>query len=407
MFPTAAKVVVIGGGVLGTSAAFNLANAGHDVVLLERGPIAGGTTPFAAGQTGYLSGDRSKLEYYLYCIEFFENFEERTGYAIEFRQNGSLRLAMTEHFLPELESRMEAAKSLGHSEVEWITPAQASERVPALDASGAKAILFVPRDGFVDPKSVAVAYAAAARDRGAAIFTRTPVTGLDISSGQVNAVHTERGTIQTEWVVLAAGAWARQFGQRIGLNIKAVPVLHQAFVTAPIGAVVESQPIVRVSEPQIYVRPWEGGLLCGGYGYRPLSFDMNDFPDNFEMPALPPDRIYYHQLAEAASRFFPALREAVVVQERRALPTIGPDAGFMVSELKQAKGLIVATSDMQGGISRSPGIGHVIADIVSGNDPWPMAAALDADRFGDEFNDDTELRARCEDVYSRMYHSVI
>ena len=99
MPPTTAGVVIIGGGVLGTSAAFHLANTGvRNVVLLDRGPIASGTTPFAAGQTGYLNRDPLSLRFGAYCVEFFEQFRERTGYAIDFRQVGSLRIALTESY---------------------------------------------------------------------------------------------------------------------------------------------------------------------------------------------------------------------------------------------------------------------------------------------------------------------
>src|SRR5207244_9209017 len=130
------------------------------------------------------------------------------------------------------------------------------------------------------------------------------------------------GRIGTRGVVLAAGAWTRRFGQQLGLNLRAVPVRHQAFVTAPLAGVRADQPIVRITEPQIYARPEAGGLLVGGYGYRPLSFDMREFPEHFEIPALEADPIYYAQLMEAARPFFPALEAAVVVQERRGLPTI-------------------------------------------------------------------------------------
>src|SRR6185369_7449071 len=119
----------------------------------------------------------------------------------------------------------------------------AKEMVPLLDLEDASGILFAPRDGYVEPKSVAVAFAAAARDRGVVIRTHTPVTHIDFESGSVRAVHTSRGTIQTKHVVLSAGAWTRQLAAQSGLNAKVVPVRHQAFVTAPIRGVLPRQPI--------------------------------------------------------------------------------------------------------------------------------------------------------------------
>ena len=408
MLPKQTKIVVIGGGVLGTSAAFQLADAGHtDVVILDRGALASGTTPFAAGQTSYLSTDKVALEFGTYCIEFFENFEAKTGHAIDFHQVGSMRIALTEKYVPDLQGRIDAAKSICH-EVELVDPARASQMVPTLDLNDAAGILVIPRDGWVEPKSVAVAYAAAARDRGVFIATGIEATGVTVTDGAVKAVTTSQGTIETEWVVLAAGAWTRQFGQQLGLNLKTVPVRHQAYVTAPTTGVSIDQPVVRVVEPQLYVRPDAGGgLLIGGYGYRPLSFDMNDFPGDFEIPALPADHIYLDQLAEAASRFFPVLRDSVVIQERRGLPTMSPDGERIVSEVAEVRGLIVTSACIVGGIHYSPGMGRIVADIVSDTSDWLPASRLKADRFADDLNDEIRLRSRCEETYAHQYHELL
>lgn len=407
MLPKSASVVVIGGGVLGTSAAFHLAEAGmRDVVLLDRGPIAAGTTPFAAGQTGYLNNDRFALKFGTYCIDFFEHFQERTGRTIDFRQCGSLRIALTEHYRLDLEKRRQAAHEIGHAGVEFLTHGQTHDMAPALRLPENATVLFIPKDGYTDPKSVAVAFAGAAQDRGVVIQTRSEVTGLKIDSGRVIGVITNEGVIDTEWVILAAGAWTRKFGRQLGLNLRAVPVRHQAFVTAPLAEVRPMQPIIRVTEPQIYVRHEAGGLLVGGYGYRPLSFDMDEFPPDFEIPALPADPIYYQQLTVAASKFFPALQNAIVIQERRGLPTISPDGKLLASESAEIKGLIVTAACGVGGIERSPGVGRLVAELVSGKPAWIPPEALSLDRFGDEFLNDAELRGHCEQLYGHHYHDV-
>ena len=400
------NVVVIGGGVLGTSAAFHLAEAGQDdVLLIDRGPLASATTPQAAGQTGYLNVDRFALKFGTYCIEFFENFEQRTGQVIDFRQCGSLRVALTKPFQKDLEARHAAARQLGH-DVEFLSPSQARELVPTFDPPGDCRILLIPRDGYVEPKSVAVAFAAAAKERGVAIETRVEATGLRIKDGRVTGVRTREGTIAARSVVLAAGAWARQFGQRIGLNLRTVPVRHQAFVTGPLAGVLPRQPIVRITEPQIYVRQEAAGLLVGGYGYRPLSFDMNEFDVAFEVASLAADPVYYQQLHAAATKFFPSLGGAVVIQERRGLPTISPDGRLIVSEPEGLRGLVVLSACGVGGIDRSPGAGRLAADIVSGGPPWIDPSVLSADRFGDDYATDRSLRARCEEIYSHHYHEV-
>ncbi len=406
MLLRSANVVVIGGGVLGTSAAFHLAEASQDdVLLIDRGPLASATTPQAAGQTGYLNVDRFALKFGTYCIEFFENFEQRTGQVIDFRQCGSLRVALTKPFQKDLEARHAAARQLGH-DVEFLSPSQARELVPTFDPPGDCRILLIPRDGYVEPKSVAVAFAAAAKGRGVAIETRVEATGLRIKDGRVTGVRTRQGTIAAKSVVLAAGAWARQFGQRIGLNLRTVPVRHQAFVTGPLVGVLPWQPIVRITEPQIYVRREAAGLLVGGYGYRPLSFDMNELDPAFEVASLAADPVYYQQLHAAAARFFPSLGGAMVIQERRGLPTISPDGRLIVSEPEGLRGLVVLSACGVGGIDRSPGAGRLAADIVSGGPPWIDPSVLSADRFGDEYATDQSLRARCEEIYSHHYHDV-
>src|SRR5207248_6611953 len=124
---------------------------------------------------------------------------------------------------------------------ELVSPERAREMVPLLHLPENCGILFIPRDGYVEPRSVAVAYAAAARDRGVTIRTRVDATGLELGGDCVHAVRTSEGRIETEWVVLAAGAWTRQFGHGLGLNLRTVPVRHQAFVTAPLAGVLRSE----------------------------------------------------------------------------------------------------------------------------------------------------------------------
>ena len=188
-------------------------------------------------------------------------------------------------------------------------------------------------------------------DRGVKFHTRAEAIGLVVKNGRVTGVKTNDGTIETKWVVLAAGAWTRQFGQQLGLNLHTVPVRHQAFDTAPISGVLPTQPIVRITEPQIYVRHEAGGLLVGGYGYRPLSFDMNDFDRKFEISALEADQVYYQQLRDAATDFFPALADATIVRERRGLPTMSPDGRLVLSEPSGLRGLVVLSGCGVGGVS--------------------------------------------------------
>lgn len=406
MFTKQANIVIVGGGVIGTSTAFHLAEAGHeDIVVLDSGPIANGSTQFAAGQTAHLTSHKNGWPFSLYCTEFFENFGEKTGYPINFCQSGSIRIAMTEAYLHRVNEYVAAALELGEERVHLITAREAKEMAPLLELPEEPAgILYNGGDGYVEPKSVALAYVAGARDRGVKVHSHTRVTGIQIEEGEAKAVHTERGTIRANWIVLAAGAWTRQIAQQVGVNVASVPVRHQAYVTAPMREVDPKQPIVRVIEPQLYVRPEGGGLLVGGYGYRPISFDMDEFPKRFEIPSLEPDRIYYARLAETAARFFPILRHAIMVQERRGLPTITPDSGMIISQAPQAKGLVIASGCQVAGVAYSPAIGHIVTDLISGQQsPLTADMEFELNRFAHQYPTDAQLRARCEHVYGTMY----
>jgi len=194
--------------------------------------------------------------------------------------------------------------------------------------------------------------------------------------------------------------------KHLGLNLRTVPVRHQAFVTAPLTGVSPNQPIVRFTEPQVHVRHEAGGLLVGGYGYRPLSFDMNDFDRKFEIAALEADPVYFQQLSDAARIFFPVLADATIVQERHGLPTISPDGRLVLSEPAGLRGLVVLSGCGVGGIDRSPGAGRIVADIICERQPWIDPSVLSADRFGDNYATDASLRAQCEEIYAHHYHEI-
>ncbi|MEM7530842.1 MAG: FAD-binding oxidoreductase [Chloroflexota bacterium] len=409
-----ANVVIVGGGVIGASIAFHLAESGcKDVLLLDKGPLGSGTTPNAAGQTAHLTYKESARQFVDYCSTFLQNFADKTGYAINFQASGSLRIAMTPTYTPQLQGYVETADALQDDSVYLIDEQTARELVPSLHFPESPAsILWNGGDGYIDePKSVALAYAAAARDRGVVIQTNTRVTKLCIEHDRICGVQTNRGMIEAKHVVVAAGAWTRQLMQSRDISVASVPVRHQAYVTVPMNTVDRAWPIVRVIEPQLYVRPHKGGMLVGGYGYRPLSFDMDDFPADFEIASLEADAIYYSRLQETAIHYFPMLADVPIAQERRGLPTVTPDAEMMVDEVEAIAGLVVATGCQVAGVAYSAGIGRVAADVVLGQ-PCFLTEGLDSengevfavDRFGDLYmHDDAKLRDHCEKAYGTMY----
>jgi len=206
-----ANVVVIGGGIFGTSAAFHLARGGQkDVILLDQGPIAGGTTPFAAGQTGYLNIKKDALSFSRYCIEFFENFENETGYPIDFKQNGSIRITVSDRNRPDLDAMAAIAAEFGDP-VEFLTPDRLRKLVPGLQLSEAAGILHV------SARRLHRAQGPGRRLRGRCARSRsrdiyhTPVIGLDLANGRVRSVQTANRSIECNWVVLAGRGLDAQY----------------------------------------------------------------------------------------------------------------------------------------------------------------------------------------------------
>src|SRR5215813_6874049 len=199
-------VVIIGGGIFGCSIAYHLAKHGQrDVVVLERNAIASGTTPMAAGLVPQVRATELLSRALTYSLELFENFERETGCSAGFHQVGSVKLALDDARIQEMEDNIALGRKLGIA-IEFITPAQAQALVPILHLDGVKAMTFAPRDGFVNPHLTAVGLATAAHRLGVTVRTHTRVTGLTLGSQGEHLVHTAAGAIRTPVVVDAAGA---------------------------------------------------------------------------------------------------------------------------------------------------------------------------------------------------------
>jgi sarcosine dehydrogenase len=240
-----AAVVIIGGGIFGCSIAYHLAKQGQrDVVVLERNAIASGTTPMAAGLVPQVRATELLTRALTYSLELFENFERETGCSAGFHQVGSVKLALDDARIQEMEDNIALGRKLGIA-IDFITPAQAQALVPILHLDGVKAMTFAPRDGFVNPHLTAVGLATAAHRLGVTVRTHTRVTGLTLGSHGEHLVHTAAGAIRTPVVVDAAGAWARALGQGVGLHVPVTPIRHQYAITAPLPGVRATQPVLR------------------------------------------------------------------------------------------------------------------------------------------------------------------
>ena len=226
-----ARVVVIGGGVVGCSVLYHLTRLGwRDVVLVERSELTAGSTWHAAGGMHTLNGDPNVAALQDYTIKLYRDIERESGVSCGIHQPGCLYLAVTEHEVEFFRAEHTKARQLGMA-LDFVTLEEARRLNPLLETSDYRAAMFDPNDGYVDPSGVTNAYAQAARNSGAAIYKHNPVTAITRSTGGEWLVQTAGGTIQCEYIVNAAGLWAREVGRLMGSELPIVPLEHQYIVT--------------------------------------------------------------------------------------------------------------------------------------------------------------------------------
>ena len=398
-----AAVVIIGGGIFGCSIAYHLAKQGQrDVVVLERNAIASGTTPMAAGLVPQVRATELLSRALTYSLELFENFERETGCSAGFQQVGSVKLALDDARIQEMEDNIALGRKLG-IEIDFITPEKAQELVPILHLDGVKAITFAPRDGFVNPHLTAVGLATAAHRLGVTLRTHTRVTGITLGSHGEHLVHTAAGDIRTPVVVDAAGAWARALGQGVGLHVPVTPIRHQYYITAPLPGVRATQPVMRFPDLNGYVRQEAGGLLVGGFEAHPCSFDMQELPATFEVKDVPADLAILRHFTAALQPYVPILAEAFIVAERRGLPTVTPDGDFLLGDIPGVPGLYVAAGCCVTGISAAPVLGKLLAELIVDGQASLDITSMHISRFGEQYRDAATLRRACEEVYAHYY----
>jgi 4-methylaminobutanoate oxidase (formaldehyde-forming) len=398
-----AAAVIIGGGIFGCSVAYHLAQKGQrHVVLLEKNAIASGTTPQAAGLVPQLRTTAALTEAITYSVELYENFAAVTGCPPVFQQVGSLKVALTPARVEELEIQVALGKRMGIA-IDFLSPAEVHRLVPTLRPDEIKASTLAPRDGFVNPYLANVGLATAAHRLGVSLYTHTPVTGMALGNGRDHTVETARGEIRTPIVIDAAGAWARKFGEEIGLHLPLVPVRHQYCITAPLPGVLPTQPVVRFPDLNGYMRQENGGLLLGGFETHPLSLDLREQPPSFDIKDTPADLTVLEHFRTAFQPYVPILGEAFLVAERRGLPTMTPDGDFLLGEVPGAPGVYIASGCCVTGISAAPVLGKLLAEMIVDGRASLDIASMHVARFGNTYEDSAALRRACEEAYAHYY----
>jgi len=372
-FPTQAKVVIIGGGVVGCSLAYHLTKLGWtDVVLLERKQLTCGTTWHAAGLVGQLRATSNMTRLAQYTTNLFGSLEQETGQATGFSQRGSLALATTPERFEELKRGASMARCFG-LDVEVITAAEAQAKWPLINVDDVVGAVFLPKDGQVNPIDVTQALAKGAKNSGARIIEGVKVTGIRRKNGRVTGVATDHGDIAAEFVVNCAGLWGREVGRMAGVNVPLHAAEHFYIVTEPFDGMSPGLPVMRDPDSCAYFKEDAGKLLLGAFEPVAKPWGMDGIPEDFSFGQLADDFDHFEPILEAAMRRLPALENVGVQLFFNGPESFTPDDRYLLGPAPELENFFVAAGFNSVGIQSSGGAGRVLADwIVEGHPPMDL-----------------------------------
>jgi glycine/D-amino acid oxidase-like deaminating enzyme len=368
--PASASVVIIGGGVIGTSIAFHLAEAGvTGVVLLERAALGSGSTCKAAGGVRAQFSDELNIELGARSLEAFTRFGHRPGQEIDLRQVGYLFLLSTPEDVAAFERDVALQNERGVTS-RMIDVSEAKQLSPLIGTDGLLAAAFSPDDGHCTPESVVAGYAAAARRRGATLLTGVSVTGLQTEGGQVQTVLTDAGTIGVGTVICAAGAWSRAVGQMAGTALPVTPVRRQVIFTEPMPGLPAVVPFTVDFASTFYFHREGRGLLLGMSDPQQEPGFHLDYSDDW----LP-------RLGAAIGRRAPRLLEVGLTTGWAGLYEDTPDHNALIGRASAPSNFLYATGFSGHGFLQAPAVGEVIRDLYLNRAPFIDVSPLSAGRF--------------------------
>jgi heterotetrameric sarcosine oxidase gamma subunit len=401
--PAHARVVIVGGGIVGCSVAYHLTKLGwRDVVLLERRDLSCGTTWHAAGLVGQLRSSHNLTRLASYSAVLYERLEAETGQATGFRRSGSISVARTAERLVELKRGASMARCFG-VEVEVISPGEAGQLWPLIRTDDLAGAVWIPGDGRTNPIDTALAMARGARQGGATILENVAVTDIRRARGAVTGVGTDRGDIDCEIVVNCAGMWGREVGRMAGVNVPLHASEHFYIVTEPLAGVSRDLPVLRDTDGYIYVREEVGGLLMGGFEPVAKPWGLEGIPAEFKFSLLPEDWDHFRVFMEQAIVRIPALETAPVRRHVNGPESFTPDNRYMLGEAPELRNFFVAAGFNSVGIASAAGAGRALAEWVVGGEPSMDLWDVDIRRFMPFQSNARYLRERTTEVVGLLY----
>jgi sarcosine dehydrogenase len=402
-FPTQARAVIIGGGIVGCSTAYHLVREGwDDVVLLERAKLTSGSTFHAAGLVGQLRGSANITQLLKYSVELYDRLEAETGLATGWKRNGGLRLACNPERMIEIERQATTAHSFG-LEMDLLSPKEAQDLWPLMDVSDVVGAAFLPTDGQANPSDITQALAKGARDGGARIIEDCPVSAIKVKDGRVVGVSTDQGDIACEVMVNCAGQWAREVGALAGVTVPLQSVQHQYLITEAIDGITPDLPTLRDPDRLTYFKEDVGGLVMGGYEPNPIPWALGGIPEGFHFSLLDTDVDHFEQIMEQALIRVPALAHAGVKEMINGPESFTPDGNFILGEAPELRGFYVGAGFNAFGIASGGGAGKALAQWVAGGEAPMDLWVVDIKRFAAAHRDQDFVRERTLELYGKHY----
>lgn len=399
---SSARAVIVGGGIAGSSIAYHLAELGwHEVAVVEQGELVSGTTSHAPGLVGQIRTSAALMKLLVNSVALYRRLtaEGVPGYQGE----GSLRVASSKARLAQLHQLDEVARAAG-LDVELLGPREAGGRFPLLSLDGVEGALFVQGDGSASATSLAGALIERARARGVAFYPNTRVTGVEADGGQVRAVQTSDGRIETGTLVVAAGIWSPRVGQMAGVSLPLTPMQHQYVVTEPLPELAgRTVPNLRDPDKLFYLRQRDESLVIGGYERAARPFDLDAIPERPDPTVVPFDAAQFEPLRRGMVERLPALASVGFSKQVCGLEAFTPDGEFLLGPVPQVRGFWAACGFCAHGVSGAGGVGQALAVWIVNGDPGLDLAAMSPARFGPAPPDKAAIWRGASQVYSTYY----
>ena len=399
------RVVVIGGGVVGSSVLYHLAKMGwQDVVMLERRRLASGSSWHAAGGVHTLNADPNMAALQAYTIDLLPKIEKESGQNIGFHMTGGLTLAGTPERWEWLQSNYRIFQSIGISDCELLSPEEAQKRCPIMSVDGVLGAMWADREGYIDTTGTVQAYASAARKKGAEYYEEVKVDSLEqVTDGWI--VKTEKGNIKCEHVVNAAGLWAKQVGRMAGIELPVSPLKHHYLITDSIPEVASSDfemPMTVDLEGFTYMRQDQNGVLVGIYEIDHEHWAMDGAPWDYG------EELFQEQLHRIENELmlgfqrYPAIENVGIKTWVNGAFTFSPDGNPLVGPVPGKRGYWSACAVMAGFL-QGGGVGKTLAEWMIEGEPETDAWSMDVARYGKYAENKRYIRETTGQFYSRRF----